>query len=193
MSAKGTSAKGMGAKGPGFPPASVSRPPLLDGDGRDRSFRATVYDLLTVGARMQAVRDRLAAEMGVTGPQYGILMAVSHAQDEEGGAGVRAIARRLHVSGPFVTAQVNRLVAAGLVEKRPNPADGRGVILRVSAAGRAALDRTAPAIRDANDRFFAPLDRDDFEALSDIAARLVESSEAAVAAFGAGAAEDARR
>ena len=166
-----------------FPPASVSRAPLLDGDGRDRSFRATVYDLLTVGARMEAVRDRLAAEMGVTGPQYAILMAVAHAQDEEGGAGVRAVARRLHVSGPFVTAQVNRLVADKLIEKTPNPADGRGVILRLTKRGRAAVEKTAPAIRDANDRFFAPLDRDDFEALSDIAARLVDSSEAAVAAF----------
>lgn len=183
----------MSRKAAAFPPASVSRPPLLDGDGRDRTFRATVYDLLTVGARMEAVRDRLAAAMGVTGPQYAILMAVAHAQDEDGGAGVRAIARRLHVSGPFVTAQVNRLVADGLVAKEPNPADGRGVILRLTKRGRAAVERTAPAIRGANDRFFAPLDREDFEALSDIAVRLVDSSEAAVAALGEAEAEKGGR
>ena len=91
------------------PPVTVSRPELLDSDGRDTSFRAMVYDLLSVGARMQDVRDRLAAIIGVTGPQYAILMAIAHIQDAEGGAGVRAVARRLHVSGPFITAQVNLL------------------------------------------------------------------------------------
>lgn len=180
----------MSAPGTGkFPPPSVSRAPLLDGDGRDRTFRAAVYDLLAVGARMQAMRDRLAAEIGVTGPQYAILMAIAHLQDEDDGAGVRAVARRLHVSGPFITAQANRLVADGLVEKHPNPGDGRGVLLRLSQRARAAVERAAPAIQRANDLFFAPLDRADFAALSAVAARLVESSEEALAAFDAGEAE----
>lgn len=159
------------------PPTSVSRQALLDADGRDRAFRRMVYDLLTVGARMQEVRDRLASAMGVTGPQYAILMAIFHLQDEEGGAGIRAVARRLHVSGPFITAQVNLLVDGGLVEKHPNPADGRGVLLQLSARGRAAVKRTAPDIRQANDAFFSGLDPSGFRALCDLAAQLVESSE----------------
>lgn len=173
-----------------FPPPSVSRPALLDADGRDRAFRTTVYDLLTVGARMQAVRDALAAEMGVTGPQYAILMAIAHLEGEEGGAGVRAVARRLHVSGPFITAQVNRLVDAGLVAKHPNPDDGRGVLLRLAPRGRETVARTAPSIQRANDLFFAPLDAADFARLGGMAARLVESSEAAVAALGDDAAAE---
>lgn len=167
-----------------FPPASVSRPDLLDADGRDRAFRRMVYDLLAVGARMQEVRDALASEMGVSGPQYGILMAIAHLQDEKdrttGGAGVRAVARRLHVSGPFVTAQVNLLVDAGLVEKHPDPNDGRGVLLRLSRAGRARIDRAAPAIQQANDAFFACLGADEFAALGDMASRLEETSSSAV-------------
>ena len=35
----------------------------------------------------------------------------------------RAVARRLHVSGPSITAQVNLLVKANLVAKHPNPED----------------------------------------------------------------------
>ncbi len=141
-----------------------------------------VYDLLTVGARMQAVRDRLAAEMGVTGPQYAILMAIAHLQDEEGGAGVRAVARRLHVSGPFITAQVNRLVAAGLVAKRPDPEDGRGVILRLTGLGESRLGMLAPEIQRANDTFFGPLTAEEFRILGGLAARLETSSELAAQA-----------
>jgi DNA-binding MarR family transcriptional regulator len=156
---------------------TTSRPELLDPDGSDRTFRATVYDLLTVGARMQEVRDRLAAGIGVSGPQYAILMAILHMQDE---AGVRAVGRRLNVSGPFVTAQANRLVEFGLVERRPNPSDGRGVLLCLTAEGRRRISEAGPAIRDANDAFFAALDRVDFLVLGDIAARLEKSSERAV-------------
>ena len=158
------------------PNPSVSRPELLDADGRDRTFRRMLYDLLTVGARMQDVRDRLAGIIGITGPQYAILMAIAHAQDEDGGAGVRVIARRLHVSGPFITAQVNRLVDAGLVEKRQNPDDGRGVILCLTALGDRQLADLTPEIQRANDAFFASLTTGDFEALAKISEGLVESS-----------------
>ena len=162
------------------PNPTVSRPELLDTDGRDRTFRSMLYDLLTVGARMQEVRDHLADIIGVTGPQYAILMAVAHAQDEAGGAGVRVIARRLHVSGPFITAQVNKLVDAGLVEKRQNPADGRGVILRLTALGEQQLHDLTPAVQKANDAFFASLSTRDFGALTKIAEGLVQSSASAL-------------
>ncbi|MEE2996395.1 MAG: MarR family winged helix-turn-helix transcriptional regulator [Pseudomonadota bacterium] len=162
------------------PPVSVSRPELLDGDGRDQVFRALVYDLLSVGARMQEVRDNLAKIIGVTGPQYAILMAVAHMQNDVGGAGVRAVARRLHVSGPFITTQVNLLVKADLVGKFPNPEDGRGVILRLTDLGEARLAAIEPEIKIANDTFFGPLSATEFHALADLAARLEKSSELAV-------------
>ena len=159
---------------------TTSRPEFLDPDGSDRTFRATVYDLLAVGARMQDVRDHLAAGIGVSGPPYAILMAILHMQSEAEGAGGRAVGRRLHVSGPFVTAQANRLVELGLVEKRPNPADGRGVLLCLTAEGRRRISHAAPVIQEANDSFFAALSKVDFLVLGDIAARLEKSSEQAV-------------
>ncbi|MAJ93309.1 MAG: MarR family transcriptional regulator [Rhodospirillaceae bacterium] len=161
-------------------PVSVSRPELLDADGRDQAFRTLVYDLLSLGARMQEARDRLAKGIDVTGPQYAIVMAVAHMQDDEGGAGVRAVARRLHVSGPFITAQVNLLVKANLVAKHPNPEDGRGVSLRLTEQGEAQLEAMAPEIQRANDTFFGSLSVEDFRSLAEIVARLEASTELAV-------------
>ena len=162
---------------------TVSRPDFLDPDGSDRTFRGMVYDLLAVGARMQDVRDHLAGQMGVTGPQYAILMAVFHLQHEADGPGVRAVARRLHVSGPFVTAQANLLVEKKLVEKRPNPRDGRGVWLWLTEEGSRRISLAAPDIQAANDSFFDGLRKVDFLVLSDIAARLEVSSAKAVKAL----------
>ena len=162
---------------------TTSRPDFLDPDGSDRTFRAMVYDLLAVGARMQDVRDHLAAEIGVTGPQYAILMAIFHIQQEAGGAGVRAVGRRLHVSGPFVTAQANVLVEKKLVEKRPNPKDGRGVWLCLTEEGRQRISEAAATIQTANDAFFAALNKVDFLVLGDMVARLEESSAKAVKAL----------
>lgn len=164
---------------------TVSRPELLDSDGGDTAFRGMVYDLLAVGARMQEIRDWLAIEMGVTGPQYAILMAIFHLQEDVSGPGVRAVARRLHVSGPFVTAQTRFLVEKGLVEKRPNPLDGRGVWLCLTEEGSRRIARTAPLIQKVNDEFFGGLDSVHFLVLSDIAARLEKSSDKAVKALNA--------
>ena len=162
---------------------TTSRPDFLDPDGSDRTFRAMVYDLLAVGARMRDVRDHLAAEIAVTGPQYAILMAIFHMQEDAGGAGVRAVGRRLNVSGPFVTAQANHLVKKGLVEKHPNPCDGRGVWLCLTEEGSHRISQAASVIQAANDGFFEALSKVDFLVLGEVAARLEESSGRAVKAL----------
>lgn len=161
-------------------PATVSAPALLE-DGSDARFRQMVYDLFTVSVRMEAVRDALARRIGVTGPQYSILMAVARLQGAAG-VPVRRVADQLHVTGPFVTAEAGKLVRRGLLAKTPNPGDGRSVLLRLAPAGEAALERLAPTVRAVNDRFWGALDRGSFVTLAQTAALLVRDSEAALAA-----------
>lgn len=158
------------------PPLSTSSEALLEkgGDGR---FRAMVYDLLALEAQMGEARDRLAAEMGVSGPGYMIVMVIAQKQAE--GIGVSSIARQLHVSGAFVTTEVGKLVRAGLVDKRRNPEDRRGVLLRLTAAGEARVKAIAPHLRAVNDYFFGDLSAAEFNTLSRIAARLGSKSAAA--------------
>jgi DNA-binding MarR family transcriptional regulator len=95
---------------------------------------------------------------------------------------VRRVADRLHVSGAFVTAETGKLVDRGLLEKRPNPRDRRGVLLSLTAAGRDRIEAVAPLIRAVNDRFFASLDGADFADVRRIMAAMVADSEGAVLA-----------
>jgi DNA-binding MarR family transcriptional regulator len=143
-------------------PATVTRRALLD-RGSDKRFRALVYDLLTIATRMNAVREHLARRMKLTGPQYSLLMAVAQFHDR-GGVGVSQLARLLHVSSAFVATETGKLAQGGLIDKRPNPRDRRGVLLCVTKTGRALIEDNSPQIRAVNDEFFGQLDREGFEA-----------------------------
>jgi MarR family transcriptional regulator, organic hydroperoxide resistance regulator len=152
-------------------PATVSRQPLLEGGSDDR-FRQLVYDLLTISVRMEAVREHLARRLGITGPQYSILMAIGRFQGRHG-VQVGTIAKALHVTSAFIATETGRLARLALVCKKQNPDDRRGVLLALTPKGEAEL---GPEIRAGNDDFFKPLDRPAFQALASAAATLVESS-----------------
>ena len=154
----------------GTHPKTVSHPALLV-DGSDKVFRQMVYDTLAFAARIQEVRSRFGEFIDLPGTQYSILMAIAHQQDE--GIGVNAIAEHLHLSGAFVTTEINKLVLAGLVEKREHPGDRRRVLLRITARARARLRELSPVQIQGNDALFECLDDKAFETLRTLMAKLV--------------------
>ena len=160
-------------------PATVSRPALLEG-GNDARFRRLVYDLLTISNRMAVVREHLGSRMGITAPQFSLLMAIGQSQGA-GGVGVTAVAKALHVSSAFVATETGKLAQAGLLTKRANPKDRRAVLLSLTRAGRALIERNSGEVRLINDAFFGALTRSTFAALSTTMAALVHSSAKATA------------
>jgi DNA-binding MarR family transcriptional regulator len=160
-------------------PVTTTRPELLP-DGSGERFRQLVNDLFMIAVRMDAVRGRFSDMLGVTPPQYVILITVAQLEAAGAGTTVRAVAEHTHVSGAFVTAETGKLARMGLVAKRPNPRDGRSVLVTLTAKGRRALAAALPNIRAVNDVFFGKLGAEDFERLSAAAARIVEASAAAV-------------
>jgi MarR family transcriptional regulator, organic hydroperoxide resistance regulator len=159
-------------------PPTVSNAALLE-RGSDRRFRALVNDLFTVASRMETVRAHLGRRMDVSGPQYSVLMAVAHLQGERG-ISVGAVAHAMHVSSAFIASETGKMAQQGLLLKRPNPDDRRGVLLSLAPAGRLKIDRIAGEIRAINDLFFGALDASSFSALSAAADALVNGSGKAV-------------
>ena len=160
--------------GPYVLPGTISRAPLLKG-GSDHRFRVLVADLFTISMRMEMVREHLGRRMGISGPQYSIVVAIAHLQGQNG-ISVGALAQALHVSSAFIATEAGKLARRKLLLKRTNPLDRRGVLLSVAPAGRLAVDRVSAEIRSINDLFFGALDAASFAGLSDAAAALVESS-----------------
>ena len=61
---------------------------------------------------------------------------------------LKVIGSRLMVHPTSVTNAIDRLVAAGYVDRRPNPADGRGVLAGITEAGRAVVERATNALTE---------------------------------------------
>jgi DNA-binding MarR family transcriptional regulator len=128
---------------------------------------------------MELVREYLGSHIGVSGPQYSVLVAIAHLQ---GGSGtsVSAVAEALHVSSAFVASETGKLARRRLVDKRSSTDDRRVVLLSISAAGRTTLGRIGTQIRTINDLFFGALDAKAFTALGTSVASLVTSSRQAI-------------
>jgi DNA-binding MarR family transcriptional regulator len=159
-------------------PPTVTQASLLQ-DGSDRRFRVLINDLLTIAARMETVREHLGRSIGVSAAQYSMLVAIAHLQDERG-VSVGALAQAMHVSSAFVASETGKMARLGLVHKRSNPDDRRGVLLSLAAAGRLKIDRIAAELQALNDLFFGTLDTKAFGALCASATLLVEGSKAAM-------------
>jgi MarR family transcriptional regulator, organic hydroperoxide resistance regulator len=171
-------ANNKNAPAPSVLPPTVSRRALLEG-GSDRRFRTLVHDLFTISTRMEHVREHLGSRIGITGPQYTVLVAVAQLQGENG-ASVGAVAKALHVSSAFVASETGKLAQRGLLHKRTNPHDRRGVLVSISPAGRVEIGRIGGEIRAINDLFFGALDGKAFAALSAAVGALLGGSRKAI-------------
>jgi long-chain acyl-CoA synthetase len=120
-------------------------------------------DVTVDGARALA-RLAKSAELALGGvdlslPQYRVLIFLS----EHDAAAASALASRLDVTRPTITALVDGLVARGLVERRAAQGDRRRVEHHLTAAGEAILDAGDAAIIDRLHALAAHLDPADGE------------------------------
>ena len=146
------------------PPLSVTRPELLK-NGSDTAFREVIWGLLVVANRMQKFPEAFGRYIGISSAQYAVLIATAHIQ-ERAGVGIRRLADHMHLPAPHVTTTVGKLVVAGLLAKRPNPDDGRGVLISVTSAGEAALRHLAPFQQQINDELFGRFTEQEFKAFA---------------------------
>ncbi len=162
-------------------PPSTTRKALLI-DGTDRQFREFIDDFVRLSARLQSLRQALANRMGMTPPQYNILMILARAE-APAGLSMSAIAARLRVSLSFVVSQTRAIKRVGLIELRRNPLDRRSVLAVVTAGGRRRITRTAPQIQRVNDLLFASLTRRELKAMDRAIKRVLKGGEAAALAL----------
>ena len=92
--------------------------------------------------RKQALGQNPLDNSGVSGPQLALLNWVA----DSPGCGVREIAEGLGLAAPTVSVGVRRLETAGLLERRPDPEDGRAIQVSLTTQGQ-TLHRQARTFR----------------------------------------------
>jgi DNA-binding MarR family transcriptional regulator len=147
--------------------------------GSDRAFQKLVFNLFTISARIEQIRVHFASRMRISGPQYSLLRAVASLQGNEG-IRIGAVAEHLHVTSTFITAQSTVLAQRGFLKKKEDVTDRRASLLSLTLKGELLVDEIIEQIRPINDIFFGELQEAEFETLSAIVERLVDSSRKAV-------------
>jgi len=88
--------------------------------------------------------DEALKPFELTFARYEVLVLLTFSRT--GRLPLKVIGSRLMVHPTSVTNAIDRLVAAGYVDRQPNPADGRGVLAGITASGRAVVDEATKAL-----------------------------------------------
>ena len=132
------------------------------------SMRA-VTSIMRAHQVLIAELDSMLRPFGITFSRYEALVLLVHSHD--GALPLSKIGERLQVHATSVTNVIDRLEAAGLVRREPNPRDGRGTLAVITEEGRKVADKATVEFNNA--RFaMSALPRSDLDALFRILRRL---------------------
>jgi len=160
--------QGGGASEEGFPPPTTTLKVFLK-NGSDGAMRRLIYSLTSLFNQMVRNRKHFAAYIGVTEAQFLIMTIIAELETST----VGEIAQRLFVSSQFITIEVGDLVRRGIVEKLPNAADRRSMLLKLSVRGRRLLRELAPLRRMVNDTHWRSLTEERAKLLQEIVDELL--------------------
>ena len=118
------------------------------GEGSRADSMASATSLMRVQQLLLARFDAIAGRHGLTFARYEALVLLTFSRD--GRLSMSKIGERLMVHPTSATNIVQRLVAQGLVERVPNPADRRGAFAVITDAGRQAMEAVTADLEDAD-------------------------------------------
>jgi|SRR5690606_24447596 len=116
--------------------------------------RETSLGYLTNWAGRLLVKEleRHLAPIGLTPAHMPVLLAL-----EQGEASQKAIAERAGVEQATMTATLGRMERDGLVTRRPNPDDGRSILVALTPGAREKLPLVEAAVSAINTKVLAQL------------------------------------
>jgi DNA-binding MarR family transcriptional regulator len=116
-----------------------------------------------LGVLLDEASRRALAKLGLTDAEYGVL-ATLRRSGEPYRLTPTELSRALLLSSGGTSNVMHRLVAAGLVEREADPADGRSTRVRLTAAGVRTAEAAVLASTAAHKDLLSPLSEADTEA-----------------------------
>lgn len=118
---------------------------------------AIIHRITRLAALLGAEVDRVFAGSGITNADFAVLANLRRAGDPPE-LTQRQLVDALHLTSGTVSVRIDRLAQSGLVERRPDEADGRSVVVTMTAAGIDLFEQVAPAHLANEARLVAALD-----------------------------------
>jgi len=110
----------------------TDKSPAADARGKNQEIvRQFVWDIASINVHLDEIRHFWARELGISGPQWMILMAIGDL-DRGKGVAVKDVSAMLHVDPSFVTTQSKMLEKNGFMRRIPSTEDARVVLMSLS-------------------------------------------------------------
>lgn len=148
------------ASGDRFASSAKKDRPHKRAAGNHDLIKRFTWEISSISVYLEELRQFWAKAIGISGPQWMILMAISDL-DKDDGVPVNAVSKRLHVDPSFVTTQSKLLEKRGLLRRKPSPIDARVVQMSLTDKTRNHLASLAAQLDAMNEFVFEEFDEDE--------------------------------
>ena len=149
--------------------AGMGQPRWLD-ERQQHVWQAYLHLHQRLEARLE---DQLLRDAGLSAADYRVLVPLSEAPD--GLLRARELCTEIGWDRSRLSHHIRRMEQRGLVAREECSEDGRGTMVRLTAAGRRAIEGAAPEHAETTHRYFFDLVSDDeLETLAAVFDRLLE-------------------
>ncbi len=123
----------------------------------DRAIMDFVWNVVEIHSQLENIHTSWAGLLGITQPQWLILMAITELDEGRGVAGID-IANKLRVHPAFVTNQTKTLEKGGFLSRRPAADDARFVLMSLTAKATTEIEKLSKRKLALNSTMFNDLD-----------------------------------
>ena|GEM_PF-204756 len=139
-------------------------------DSVEADYRAVEYEIGLFFRRLRSIGAGLARDVhpDLEPGGYALLVRVAEAEGERSSD----LAGYFNVGKPTISRQLHTLEALGLLQREPDPADGRAQLLSLTSEGRARLERMREARQTRLREVLKPWGADEVRTLARMLGRL---------------------
>jgi DNA-binding MarR family transcriptional regulator len=130
--------------------------------------------LLRVAALIERETGAYLSGIGLNRGEFDVLTALRRSDAPQSPGSLRTVSL---VSAAAITKRVKALQQAGLVERHPNPEDGRGALISLTPRGRELVDQAFPEVLAIEHRLLASLSPSQHARAVTVARQLLRSAE----------------
>lgn len=131
----------------------------------DRAVRDLIWNIVEIHSQLEEIHKSWAEMLGITEPQWLILMAIDELDDGRGVSGI-AVANKLRIHPAFVTNQTKKLEQMKLLARVISPDDARFLQISLTQKARTEMAKLSDKRQALNSTMLAGLDEESLDYLN---------------------------
>ncbi|MGY4319267.1 MarR family winged helix-turn-helix transcriptional regulator [Bradyrhizobium sp. JR3.5] len=131
----------------------------------NRAVMEFIWNIVEIHSQLEAIHKSWAEMLGVTEPQWLILMAIDELDEGRGVSGI-AVANKLRIHPAFVTNQTKKLENIEFLARVTSPDDARFLQMSLTQKARAEITKLSDKRQALHSTMFGGLDEESLDYLN---------------------------